>query len=495
MSDLQAEKIERALAHARKLTEAGRKAEAVELLKRLCKAAPQNAQAFYALAAAAEGDLRQKALERAIALDSPLDDLLIAEIEPAPAPRPLKEAVRIRDLPGVVIEPPTAASQLRLGLLLFLRIGLGIVALLLLSTAFVEAWTTAFRPVTSLFSTFHPAWSPDGTRIAFTGVDTSNRLSIWVVNVDGSRPTNLFPCNCHPNLSPAWSPDGERLVYLGNSTGYMGVWVTKVGRNNQTVADPVAVWCCDVTSGNTNLYFPRWSPDNRSIVFGNLGVNNGRSSRDWFNFGDLYLIPAPDDMVYDANAARVINLTKTRDATERVADWSPDGKTLAYAVFDDPYSVVAKFQVQFLNIETGATRRLSFDETDTQDPAFSPDGQWVAYASSANGNQDIIVADLANSQPVNLTASSPGDDNQADWSPDGTRLVYTTQASSAMHLMLINRDGSSPVNLTKLMQETPPGAVTWIILWAGAAMITGLLAVFPGLLIPKRVMRKKQQAA
>lgn len=494
MSENQAEKIERAIAHARQLTEAGRKAEAVELLKRVCKAAPNNPQAFYALAAAAEGDLRQKALDRAIALDSPLDDL--TPLEPNPAPKQpdsaaLQTTQRAVDLPGVVVEPMTPAAQLRLGLMIFLRLVFAILTFLLASTAIAQVVRAVMPPGASLVSTFDAVWSSDGTRVAFSGVDNNNRVSMWVVNVDGSHPTNLIPCNCYPNAEPGWSPDGERLVYLSNASGRTGIWAMKIARDNQPIGEPVMLWCCDMSEGLSKLHYPRWSPDGRSIVFGFTGVNNGQTSAAWFGFADLYSIPAPEGMTYDADAVEMTNLTRTQDAMELTADWSPDSKTLAYSVFDDAYAIVATFEVQFLNLETGATRRLSFDEVDSRDPAFSPDGQWIAYASRASGNLDIIVTDLANSQPVNITTASPADDVQADWSPDGSRLLYATYVGDNLNLMLVNRDGSNPVNLTKLMQAAPPGSTANIILWTGGTLIAGLLTIFPNILIPRRLARKK----
>lgn len=69
--------------------------------------------------------------------------------------------------------------------------------------------------VTMAGSLSDPAWSPDGTRLAFGGVGPDNQ-EIFVVNADGSNLVNITNTPAPlGEIQPAWSPDGEAIVFTG----------------------------------------------------------------------------------------------------------------------------------------------------------------------------------------------------------------------------------------------------------------------------------------
>jgi len=64
-----------------------------------------------------------------------------------------------------------------------------------------------------------PSWSPDGTRIAFTGIyrcPHAGGLDIWVMNADGSGKVDLTDDDGTDDVHPAWSPDGTRIAFASN---------------------------------------------------------------------------------------------------------------------------------------------------------------------------------------------------------------------------------------------------------------------------------------
>jgi len=106
-----------------------------------------------------------------------------------------------------------------------------------------------------------PAWSPDGMRLAFaTSAVRANgnylrEGSIWSIRVDGSELTQLT--SGPEDLDPAWSPDGARIAFAG-SVGVEG--------GGMLVGDTEGSALREVTSKSKDS-FPAWSPDGRRLVF------------------------------------------------------------------------------------------------------------------------------------------------------------------------------------------------------------------------------------
>src|SRR5216117_1854859 len=89
-----------------------------------------------------------------------------------------------------------------------------------------------------------PAWSPDGTRIAFTSARDGN-WEIYVMNADGSNATRLTDNGAQ---MPAWSPDGTRIAFTSARDGNWEIYVMNADgsdpRNltNNPAADGGAAW-------------------------------------------------------------------------------------------------------------------------------------------------------------------------------------------------------------------------------------------------------------
>ncbi len=83
-----------------------------------------------------------------------------------------------------------------------------------------------------------------------------------------------------------------------------------------------------------------------------------------------------------------------------------------------------------------------------QQPAWSPDGQWVAFVSDVNGKDQVWIAraDGSDAHPLTDESSAAG---QPCWSRDGTRLVYTVREDGNWDLVRVSRDGSGRVVLTR----------------------------------------------
>jgi PKD domain/WD40-like Beta Propeller Repeat/Dipeptidyl peptidase IV (DPP IV) N-terminal region len=108
-----------------------------------------------------------------------------------------------------------------------------------------------------------PAWSPDGTKIAFV-----NQNDIWVMNADGSARTALAT-SARGEFRPDWSPDGTKIAY--DRDGQIWVMNADGGGQAQLTGDAFGE-----TGGE-----PAWSPDGTKIVFSSNG-NGAPNGHDVF---------------------------------------------------------------------------------------------------------------------------------------------------------------------------------------------------------------------
>ena len=108
--------------------------------------------------------------------------------------------------------------------------------------------------------------------------------------------------------------------------------------------------------------------------------------------------------------------------------WSPDGQSLAYVSFEGKASAI---YVQRLT--TGDRRRVSARQGINGAPAWSPDGRKLALTLSRDGNLDIYVLELA-SQALTRITSNDAIDTEPEWSRDGSSLFFTSDRAGSAQI-------------------------------------------------------------
>lgn len=279
---------------------------------------------------------------------------------------------------------------------------------------------------------YWPAWSPDGTRIAFSGYDHEGSFSggganydVYVMNVDGSDLRNLTksPDDVARGASqglPVWSPDGTMLAFDGDDGKTEGLYVIH--------ADGTGFFLRIADGGA-----PDWSPDGTSIVF-TIGVSHG---------SDVYAV-APD-------GTGVAQLTDS-PGWDQQPSWSPDGTRIAFDRTDGEVNSV------FVMAADGSEEREVFQEKGVYpiQPLWSPDGTQLlfeAYTKTAEGNYDLYIVNADGSGSTHLTPTTDRAENDPVWSPDGTMIAFraTTQLNiptDDYQVFLIHRDGTHEERLT-----------------------------------------------
>jgi len=124
--------------------------------------------------------------------------------------------------------------------------------------------------------------------------------------------------------------------------------------------------------------------------------------------------------------------------------WSPDGQSLAYVSFEDRLPSV---YVQLL--KTGERRRVSAQAGVNQAPAWSPDGKKLALTlSTRDGNLDVYVLDLT-TQALTRITDDPGIDTEPQWSKDGQSLYFTSDRAGGPQIYRVGTQaGDKPRRLT-----------------------------------------------
>jgi Tol biopolymer transport system component len=159
-----------------------------------------------------------------------------------------------------------------------------------------------------------PVWSPDGTRIAFL----TNR-DIYVMNADGSGVSRLTN-DANIEFAPAWSPDGTKIAFerqYDTQQPLSDIWVMNASDGTSQVN-------LTANSASPFEFNPDWSPDGTKIVF--VGA-----------YGS-----APNTELYtmDASGSPPSALTNTPGVLESEPVWSPDGTEIMFTAYDIPFGSV-----------------------------------------------------------------------------------------------------------------------------------------------------------
>ncbi len=122
--------------------------------------------------------------------------------------------------------------------------------------------------------------------------------------------------------------------------------------------------------------------------------------------------------------------------------WSPDGQRLAYVSFENRRS-----EVYIQTISSGTRTLVASHPGINGAPAWSPDGRRLALALSKDGEPNIYVLDLASRQLRQLTQTRSIDTEPA-WSPDGRSIIFTSDRAGNPQLYEVGLDGGQPRRLT-----------------------------------------------
>ena len=267
--------------------------------------------------------------------------------------------------------------------------------------------TGATKLTTNLNAESNPAVSPDGSRIAYEFF-----RGIWVMNADGTGQRMLTDGSTATDEDPAWSADGTRIAFSRNGAD---IWAM-----NADGSDPANLTNTPGTSDDE--VEPAWSPDGSRIAYTRIGceperrgahcvfVMNADGSGQTNLTRENALPQCPNSPGYFFNGA------------SRSPSWSPDGGKIAFA---GPVTCPNNMgnNIWVMNADGSAKTSLNNDNGSSDiRPAFSPDGMRIIFESNRDGNgsptelYSMSSGGAADASAITRITTNSVWDSDVDWS-------------------------------------------------------------------------------
>ena len=239
---------------------------------------------------------------------------------------------------------------------------------------------------------WHPASSPDGTKVAFVSNQNGGFVQIYVMDADGKNRIKLTDGEWDEN--PDWSPDGQKIAF----TRRVG------GRGHVAVMDADGHNVFKLTDGQT----PSWSPDGKRVAF-----------EFWDGVNQIYEI--------NINGQGFKKVTHDLENKAGPA-WSPNGQQIVYGSLDEGI-----FQIYVVDTDGKNRKRLTHNQVNHWYPAWSPDGQTIAFGFSnvkGHGRGTIHLMTADGQYLKQISGSHNGNDIHPDFGPVGRPVAPTTTTTT-----------------------------------------------------------------
>lgn len=242
--------------------------------------------------------------------------------------------------------------------------------------------------------------------------------------------------------NPAWSPDGTRIIYSG--------WSTEMSVNGSSFADDI--WMLDITQPDAtpidltrrvgNDRYAAWSPNNKFIAF----TSYYREDK------------TPQLVVMNPDGSKQDMLSILGFANS-YSTWSPNGDWLLYTYSVGELQVLQMISQFNIMKKTPREPQdfQKFDRTSNEgrlgnvsEPAFSFDGSMLAYTHTFGGKSNVYSAVYTDRGRTSTQLTETGVDHSPCWSPDGKWIMFTSERDGDPELYIMDSAGGNVLNISQL---------------------------------------------
>lgn len=267
------------------------------------------------------------------------------------------------------------------------------------------------------------AISPDGKKVAWVEEIKPGAGAIYVAPAAGGAPQRITAgAAAHDENSIAWSPDSRRIAFLSDAA--------KPGQAELYVIGAAGGAAVKLTSGRGFFASPGWSPDGKTIAV--LFTENAERAA-----GPLVAEKAQTGVIQDSVTEQRLALVSAAGGPLRQIspadtyvyeyDWSPDSRrfvtTAAHGNGDDNWYVA---EIYTIDAAGGPMKSIYKPSIDSQiaNPAWSPDGQTVAFISGLMSDEpsvggDIFVVAASGGAAHNVTPEMKASASTLAWTSSG----------------------------------------------------------------------------
>lgn len=277
---------------------------------------------------------------------------------------------------------------------------------------------------------YFPAWSPDGSELVVSShnfsepLDRSGQSRLSVIEIAGGNRREI-PASAD-SIQASWSPNGHRIAY----------WTTGDGgaRDVMTVSADGKGDVVNVTDDAAVDWNPVWSLDGKYLYF----VSNRSGTMNLWR------------IAIDEESGRLLGepeLVATPTTYFQNLAFSRDGKTFAFAQANFTSNIERFDYDSKTETLSAAPVALTKGSKFVRNPSYSPDGSMIAFDAVTNKQEDIFVM-ASDGTNVRQLTNDIHKDRAPTWTPDGKSLVFYSSRTGKYKAWKINLDGTELTQLT-----------------------------------------------